>query len=43
MAMETEFREIDESGNWSAIYQVGLHSTAETEMNWGRTVGWEED
>lgn len=22
-AMETEFREIDENGSWSAIYQVG--------------------
>ena len=25
--MEAEFREIDESGNWNAIYQVGSLAT----------------
>lgn len=32
-AMEAEFREIDESGSWNAIYQVGPRRQFKVEMD----------
>lgn len=32
-AMEAEFREIDESGSWNAIYQVGPLDSSRWKLN----------